>query len=213
VPGVGLGEQLPCSDAFKRQVWEWGQLHSDRVTGLNDTPRTDDRHDAGFPDEFPVGPSIKNGSQQPAVKEFDLVARVPQPRHFENSRLPDPQEAASGQIQQVYAACADVLAQITGSDLEPLVGEFIEEFRMDQVNLSEVGLRWIGGHTRPMLDRHSEVRIPFDAEPGNDGDGRDQWLGKAMRRILRHGDDTAARWVTSCHHAGPYAKGSTFAMG
>jgi hypothetical protein len=61
----------------------------------------------------------------------------------------------------------DVLAEFSGAHREAPGGQFGEQFGVNQVDLSQVGLARVGGDAGAVFDCGAAVGIAFDAVPGD----------------------------------------------
>src|SRR5579859_2509917 len=61
------------------------------------------------------------------------------------------------------------------------------EFRVDQVDLTEVGLARVTRDSRTMLDRLAQMRIPLYSSPGEEPDAPLIQLGKGVCWAAAHG--------------------------
>lgn len=71
------------SDALQRQMGWWWRFDVDRIARANPSPASNDRHDAGLPNQLPVRSTVEDGGEQPGMKARDLNTRVPQTGHLQ----------------------------------------------------------------------------------------------------------------------------------
>lgn len=143
-----------------------GWLNNDGITWSNGPAMLDSRHDACLADDALrcLGCDFL---QQTRSKCINLGAGIAKARDPKDHLFADTQQGVAGQAEQVDAFGGDILAQITGVHIEPLVCEFFKQFAMDQVHLAQIGLIWIDSHAREVLDEFPGVRVIFDTQPGN----------------------------------------------
>src|SRR5205809_31581 len=76
------------------------------------------------------------------------------------------------------------------------------EFRVDQVDLTEVGLTRVTCDSRAMFDRLAQMRIPLHSSPGEKPDALLIRLGKGVRRAAAHGLNSSTHRVVSPSQGG-----------
>ena len=53
---------------------------------------------------------------------------------------------------------------------KPAAAQLVVQLGVDQVHLAQVGLGRVARHPRAMLDRHAQMRVALDAQPGQQPD-------------------------------------------
>jgi hypothetical protein len=76
------------------------------------------------------------------------------------------------------------------------------EFRVDQVDLTEVGLTRVMRDSRAMLDRLAQMRITLHSSPGEEPDASLIRLGKGVRWAAAHGLNGSTHRVVSPSQGG-----------
>jgi hypothetical protein len=64
--------------------------------------------------------------------------------------------------------------------------QFLVQFRMDQVHLTQVGFGRIARHPRAVFDSRAQMRVALDAERGQEPDGLLVRLAERVRRAAAH---------------------------
>lgn len=126
VPAAGDRGQH-CLDDDQRVVrWGW-RLPVDPVAGFDASADENHGHDAHAADDV-SGLICPDGHRQQACSEgVDLMAGVPQSGHLQQDLTADSQDGALRQAQEVEAIGRDVLAEITRTDRETMLGGKGEE--------------------------------------------------------------------------------------
>ena len=101
------------------------------VVGLNNTTFTGHGHDACLADQLAIRPTSKDGGQQPGLEALDLSTRVTKTRDFQNHPFANAKTTTFRQTKQIDAARSNVLAHVTGCDLETLGSKLLEQFSVD----------------------------------------------------------------------------------
>jgi hypothetical protein len=76
------------------------------------------------------------------------------------------------------------------------------EFRVDQVDLTEVGLARVTRDSRTMLDRLAQMRIPLYSSPGEEPDAPLIQLGKGVCWAAAHGLNSPTHRLVSPSQGG-----------
>src|SRR5258708_2318003 len=76
------------------------------------------------------------------------------------------------------------------------------EFRVDQVNLTKVGLARVTRDSRAMLDRLAQMRITLHSSPGEEPDTPLIRLGKGVCWAAAHGLNGSTHWFVSPSQGG-----------
>ena len=140
------------------------QADFDRVADLDLSLAKDDGHDAGQSRQLAGALTARKACEQGRVDLMELFAGIAETRQFDLCLTSESQPRCAWKAEQIDAFGQDILPDQTGADREPLFLEFAEEFRMQEVDLSQVWLGRIDGHARSMLNRLATMRITLDAE-------------------------------------------------
>jgi hypothetical protein len=95
------------------------------------------------------------------------------------------------QGKQVDAARCDVFAHLTWREVKAGRAQLVVQLGMDQVHLSQVGLRRVARHARAVLHSSAGVRVALDAEAFEQPNAYLVRLREAVRRAAAHGQDDA----------------------
>tara|TARA_Y100000815_G_scaffold79281_1_gene68411 strand:+ start:948 stop:1421 length:474 start_codon:yes stop_codon:yes gene_type:complete len=150
------------------------QPHPDRIADRHCPASDHHAHDPGFADHRTVGRPIEHCGKQSLFECLDLPARVPQTSDFQHRAGPDFEEGALGQGKQVDPPGGDVLSQVAGVHAETSGRKLLQQFAMDQVDLTQVRLGGIGPHAREVLDTLASMSIAPDAPPSFELDPLDR---------------------------------------
>ncbi|GGQ85345.1 hypothetical protein GCM10010250_65670 [Streptomyces althioticus] len=183
-------------DPFQRVVGEGRRLHLDGIVGADGPSTADHSRDATLEDEL-AGQGVhgEDRAKQPLAEVVDLRAQVAQSCHLEHRLLPEMEQSAGGQAQQVHPARGDVLAKLARGNLEALEREFVEEFLVHQVDLAQIGQVRLVGHAELVADRLTCVNVSLHAEPREQRDGIAIGLAERVRLVTAHCGDLTR------HHA------------
>jgi len=92
----------------------------------------------------------------------------------------NPENGPDRQTKKVDVACRDVLSEVARTNTETLVRHVAEEFLVDEVYLSKIGLGWICFDSRTMLNERSLVSIASDPDAGYKLDLGDRIFAEGM---------------------------------
>lgn len=192
-----MGRRLPNRRAsrqsrlhpFESLVRLHRKLDTDRVTRAHDATLQHDAHDPGLAPDLALVITIEHRMQQSGPEVVDLLTRVTQPGHLDNSSSTKGQPRAPGKGEEVDAPRGDVLPQLPGIDVESLRSKLVVQFGMDQVDLTKVGLGGVSSYARAVLDCHPRVSVTLNAEAGDQGDLLGDQLGEAVAAVEGHGND------------------------
>ena len=185
------------SDAFKRSVRQRRKRDIDRVCGADDSSSDDNAHDPSELHQRTMGITDQNLCEKPILKVVDLRARIAQAGYRDKSGRTDLEYRSDGQVKQLDAPGSDVLTQVTGTDIETLRGQVIEEFRVDQMHLAQVWLGRISGDSRAMLNPSTVMGITFNPEPGHQIDLVETLLAEVMDGRSLHRQNRGSHWFPS----------------
>src|SRR5262245_34174516 len=100
------------------------------------------------------------------------------------------QPRPSRKSQQIHPARGDILAHLSGEHAEPSSVEFVMEFSVDQMDLTQVGLAGVTRHSRTMLDQFAAVGVALDPTSRKQSNAPLIWFRECMRRAAAHGTDS-----------------------
>jgi hypothetical protein len=140
-------------------------------------------HDTGFADQPARCIAPEHRRHQPRLELIKLRAGIAQSSDFHHSLGPQAKPCAGAKREQIKAARGHILTNVTGLERETLGGEFFEDFGMQQMQLAQIGLRWIARNAGAMLYRNASMRITFNAKPGEQFQAFNRLLAEAMRTI------------------------------
>jgi hypothetical protein len=109
--------------------------------------------------------TIQHGVHQARRVAINLVAGIAQPGEADERARGENQFRAFRQAQQIEAAHENILAQLARRDGKSLARQLIEQFGMEQMNLSQIGRCRIFRHAAAMFHRRSAMRISANALP------------------------------------------------
>lgn len=98
-------------------------------------------------DERTVLVAPQDDIQQAWLESVYLGARVAQAGDFDHRLSPEVQVGPARQIQQSEPGRGDVLAELPRPHFEALVLQLGEQFDVDEVDLAQVGLGWVGSRS------------------------------------------------------------------
>lgn len=91
--------------------------------------------------------------------------------------------------QQVYALGRDVFAKVRWLHRKAFFGSFIEQLRVDQMDLAEIGLGWIGSYACTVLHPFTQMSVTSNAQTCDDLDLRNNLLREIVSLIPGYCDD------------------------
>ena len=134
----------------------------DLVAGPHISIGQDYAHDAGLADQLPSVIAVQGGRHQARLDAIELGAGIAQSGDLDDCRVAQMQPRAGRELQQMDAASRDVLAHQAGRQLETGWLQLVVQLGMDQVHLPQVRLAGVARHPGAVLDRRTEVSVPFD---------------------------------------------------
>ena len=165
---------------FERKQRRDGKFDGNSVAGNDDSALEHDRHDAGLPNEFAVRSSAEDGFEKSRLEVVDLRAGIAQPRDLKLDVRTELQNRSARERQKVDAAGGNVFAQVGRTNLETLIGKLVQQLRLDQMNLSQVGLIRIFCDPGTMLHRLPTVGISLHPQARSQLNGRFVGLTEGM---------------------------------
>ena len=118
----------------------------------------------GLSDKRPLDGSDKNRGEQAGPEVPDLTARVPQAGDLHDCECAKLRPRACGEVNEVHSSGGDVLAHLTWRHVDSQCRDLSEQFDVEKVDLTQIGLARVLGHPGPILHRHSEVRVTAHPE-------------------------------------------------
>ena len=110
-----------------------------------------------------IGIFRRNRFCEPPLKSIDLLAGVPQAGQFD-TRLSHVQARPRRKIRQADTGCRDIFAQISWADIEAAPAQIIEQFRLDEVNLTQVRRRGVLLFQKEVLNGDTVMRVALDPQ-------------------------------------------------
>ena len=92
------------------------------------------------------------------------------------------------QSEKVHTTCGDILAHLTGGNVDACSGKIREEFRLQQVDLAEVHRLWVFADAVAVSDLDSGMGVAFYTQAGKDRDLFYDWLAETMGSAASHGN-------------------------
>lgn len=172
------------------------QCHGNDISRSYHAPCPDDPHDASLADQTTLFITVQHCRQKPVPKVIDLATRIAQTGHLDDSFVAQMQQRAARQRQQIKPPRGQILADFSRRDDESLSGKFGEEFAVKEVDLPQVGLRWVDGDAREMPHCHPAVRVTFDSKSPDQPDFRFWRLAEIMRMACADGCNMAIHLIT-----------------
>src|SRR5829696_6558700 len=127
--------------------------------------------------------------EQPGLEGIDLLARVAEAGHLDHRLAAELQQGAAGKGEQIDPSGGDdVLPELSGVDVEPVLADLSEQLSVDEVDLPQVRLRWIGGDPRSVLDGDALVGVALHSESRHQHDLIDDCLAEAVFTIPADGE-------------------------
>ena len=150
--------RFECAMRMRRKLNAYGIARPYFAGGEHDC------HHACSANQLAVLVAAQHGGLEPGLKPIDLHARIAQPGHLDHRGIAQMQFRAGWQRQEIEPAGGDVLAHVAGCYGKARRIQFFMQLTRHQVYLTQVGLRRIMRHSRPMFDGFSQVGIAFDAQ-------------------------------------------------
>ena len=90
------------------------------------------------------------------------------------------QPRAGRQGQQIDAGCGDVLAKLAGLNRKTFGAQFVEQFGMNQMHLTQIGLRRVPADARAVLDRLAHMGVAGDTQSLEQANAEARRLAEVM---------------------------------
>jgi hypothetical protein len=178
-----------CSDGSQRDLLSHRQLHSNLVVSSHNTPDDDNRHHPALTFDGPIIRSSQDLAEQSWFESIDLLARISKTGNADHGVVTEVEQGAFGKGEQVDAPCCDVLAQLPRLNLVAGYCHFVEQLRMDQMHLSQVGLRGIARNPREVLNGCPSMGIALDSPSRNQDDLLDGLFAELVVGAAAHCDN------------------------
>lgn len=153
----------------------------DSVSGRHFAAFRYDRHDAGS-----EAWSLRSALQsilQARLEAVDEDAGRTQAGKLQGRRSAKPEHSSQRKALEIEADGRDVLAEISGADVEARHPERAEQFARDEVDLAEIGRLRIAARQISVLHERSRMRIPLDAMAARQSDGKPGRLAETMPAV------------------------------
>ena len=152
-------------------------------------------HDARSADLFSwsaVSLALDEHHFEDAVTDVaNLGTRIAQTGERNESGVSDSQHRSHGQSDHVDSMGRYVLPELSGDDGVTGSYYFVEQLLHDEMDLSKIGLRGVGGHPGAMLDGGSEMGVPVYPQPSHECDRIGVVLGERVVGAAVDGYDGA----------------------
>jgi hypothetical protein len=147
----------------------WWEFDADGVIGVYRAACEDDGHDAGAAGLLACGVSRSPEVLLQAVAMFvDLRAGGAETGDFDDGFGAEMEFCMQREREEFDAAGEDVFADLSGLQRKAEGGEFVEHLGGEEVDLREVGLRWILALQVHVLRGGAAVRVAFNTFPGDE---------------------------------------------
>ena len=146
------------------------QFNRNGCARFNFATPDDNPHDAEFQMCAAVGIPGGNRLGQPPLISIDLLAGVPQAGQLDTG-ISDMNTRARREIRQCDSRSRDVFTQIARTDIKAGLAQVVEQFRLYEMNLTQVRSRGVYVFEIEMLNRHTVMGIVFDAQRFDKGYG------------------------------------------
>jgi hypothetical protein len=142
----------------------WGS-DDDSIARRDRATCDDDAHNTCLTNQLSLRRAPEYCRSKACLKLVELLTGIAQAGDSDYGGLTNLEFGAGRQSEEIDTACSDVLADIAWMNHKSLSAELFKELFVNEVYLSEVGLRWILRYTRAVFDSYSAMSISFDAEP------------------------------------------------
>jgi len=146
---------------------------------------------------LPFTSLVQCRGHQALLEIVDLDAGIAQSGDFDNGACAKMQPRTCWQCQQIDAGSGDVLAEIGGLNDKTLRSQFVEQLRVHQMYLAQIGLRWVLADARAVLDRLAHMGVAGDAETLQQANAEIRRLAEVMAGTRANGNDAAHMRRTS----------------
>ena len=189
-----------CSDTPKPALRSGRDLHADLIVDAHHSTGQYDAHHSRLTHDLSGAVAGQHGLEQAGLEAVDLPAGVPKAGYLDDGVGSDPQEGPLRQVQQVDAAGSDVFPEVAGAHLEAVLRQFVEQLRLDQVHLPQVGFRGVRLLPEHMLHGSPGMRVTVNAEPFHQQNGFQPVLAEVVLTASadreHSGSRSAVRGVT-----------------
>jgi hypothetical protein len=156
------------------------KFDADRVGRSDNSSRQDNGHDATLANDHAIRSPIKNHRKQARHEVFNLPTGIAQAGDFQHYFRTNPQQGAARQPKQINPLRGDILAKLGRANIEALGAKLIEQFGVDQMDLPQIGLRWVRSNAGTVFDSRAFMNVAFDTLTGDNANFIDNLFGKAM---------------------------------
>ena len=185
----GVHDGVRCSDGSQRDLLSRRKLHSNLVVSSHNTSDDDNRHHPALTFDGPIIRSSQDLAEQSWFESIDLLGWISKTGDANHGVVTEVEQRAFGKGEQVDAPCCDVLAQLPRCNLVAGCCHLVEQLRMDQMHLSQVGLRGITRNPRKMLNGCPCMGIALDAPSRNQDDLVDGLFAESVVGVAAHCDN------------------------
>ena len=173
-----------CSDWNPRYLLSRRELHSNLVVGSYNTPDDDNRHRPALAFDKRVIRSSQDLAEEFWFESIELLAWISKTGEADHGVVTEVKQRAFGKGEQVDAPCCDVLAQLSRLNLVAGCCHFVEQLCMDQMHLSQVGLRGISRNSREVLNGCPSMGIALNSPSRNQDDLVDGLFAESVVAVV-----------------------------
>src|SRR5215218_909820 len=150
--------------------------------------RHDYAHHPGFADPLAAGFLVSTSLSNPGWKALICWHGLRRPVILITASPPSCSRVPRGR-EQIDPSGGDVLPELSGVDVEPVLADLSEQLSVDEVDLPQVRLRWVGGDPRSVLDGDALVGVvALHSESRHQHDLVDDCLAEAVFTIAADGE-------------------------
>jgi hypothetical protein len=114
-------------------------------------------HDSCLADKVAFFVAAQDGGEEAGLEVIDLGARVAEASDFDGRICTDSKDRSPWKSEEVDAASGDVFTHLAGLNDKARFAKLVKQLRVNEVNLTKVGLGRILGNPRAML--HGRARV------------------------------------------------------
>lgn len=166
--------------------------HSNFILSPHGTPGDHNSHHAALAYDGPIVRSSQDLTEQPWFESINKVAWISKTGDADDGVIAELKQGALGQREQVEAVCGDILAQLSRLNLVACRCQLAEKLCVEQMHLSQIGLRRIPRNPRAMLNGCASMRITLDAPSCHQCDLVDRGLAELVFGVAADGDNEGA---------------------
>src|SRR6266404_4424375 len=161
-------------------MWHGRQLHAYGIAGPNVALGDHDAHDSSLANQIAVRIPVQRCGHQVYLEIVDLDAGIAQAGDFDNGACAKMQPRAGWQGQQIDAGCGDVLAKLAGLNGKAFGAQLVEQFSVNQMHLTQIGLRRVLADARAVLHRLAHMAVAGDTQSPKQANAEARRLAEVM---------------------------------